>query len=134
MLSKESIFSKNIDFAIISVYVYIFIHWLYFLIYMFIILYFIYTSGCTIFMYLSPNMLCWASQVAQWQRICLPMQETGVPSLGHEDPMEEEMATHSSILAWKNPMYRGTWRAIVHGVVKSQTRLNTNTLCLQIVG
>ena len=41
-----------------------------------------------------------ASQVAQWKRICLPMQETQVPSLGWEDPLEEEMATHSSILAW----------------------------------
>ena len=31
------------------------------------------------------------------------MQETGVQSLGQEDPPEEEMATHSSILAWKIP-------------------------------
>ena len=37
------------------------------------------------------------------------------------------MATHSSILAWKNPMDRGAWRAIVHGVAKSQTRLSANT-------
>ena len=38
------------------------------------------------------------------ERICLPMQETQdtwVGSLGQEDPLEEEMATHSSILAWK---------------------------------
>ena len=41
-----------------------------------------------------------ASQVVQWKRICLPMQETQVPSLGWKDPLEEEMATHSSILAW----------------------------------
>ena len=43
-----------------------------------------------------------ASQVAQWERICLPTQETQetwVPSLSQEDPLEEEMATHSSILA-----------------------------------
>ena len=33
------------------------------------------------------------------------VQETRVRSLGREDPLEEEMATHSSILAWKNPMY-----------------------------
>ena len=32
-----------------------------------------------------------------------------VPSLGREDPLEKEMATHSSILAWKNPMDRGAW-------------------------
>ena len=31
------------------------------------------------------------------------MQETLVPSLGQEDPLEEEMATHSSVLAWKIP-------------------------------
>ena len=30
-------------------------------------------------------------------------QETGVPSLGQDDPLEKEMATHSSILAWKIP-------------------------------
>ena len=41
------------------------------------------------------------SQVAQWKRISLPMQETQVWSLGQEDPPEEDMATHSSILAWK---------------------------------
>ena len=43
------------------------------------------------------------------------MQETQVPSLGGEDPMEEEMATHSSILAWRIPW---TDRATVHGVAK----------------
>jgi len=37
------------------------------------------------------------------EKIHLPMQETQVQSLGLEDPLEEEMATHSSILAWKNP-------------------------------
>ena len=44
-----------------------------------------------------------ASQVAQWYRIHLPMQETWVQSLGGEDPLEEEMKTHSSILAWETP-------------------------------
>ena len=47
-----------------------------------------------------------ASQVAQWQRTHLPMQEmqeTRVGSLGLEDPLESEMATHSSILAWRIP-------------------------------
>ena len=34
-----------------------------------------------------------------------------VLSLGREDPLEGEMATHSSILAWKNPMSRGAWWA-----------------------
>ena len=41
--------------------------------------------------------------VAQRERIHLPMQETWVRSLGWEDPLEEEMATHSSILAWEIP-------------------------------
>ena len=41
--------------------------------------------------------------------------------LGGEDPLEEGMATHSRILAWRIPMDRGTWRATVHGVAKSQT-------------
>ena len=40
-----------------------------------------------------------ASQVAQWYRIHLPMQEMWVPSLGREGPLEKEMATHSGILA-----------------------------------
>ena len=52
------------------------------------------------------------------------MQETWVQSLGWEDPLEEGMATHSSILAWRIPMDRGTWWATVHGVTKSQTRLS----------
>jgi len=45
------------------------------------------------------------------------MQETQVQSLGQEDPLEKEMAIHSSILV-KNPMDRGTWQATVHGVVR----------------
>ena len=52
------------------------------------------------------------------------MQEPWVPSLGQEDPPEKEMATRSSILAWKNPMDGGAWGATVHGVSKSQTQLN----------
>ena len=35
------------------------------------------------------------------------------------------MATHSSILAWDNPMVRGAWWATVHGVTKSQTRMKS---------
>ena len=44
------------------------------------------------------------------------MQETQVQSLGREDPLKKEMATHSDILDWKNPMDRGAWWATVHGV------------------
>ena len=50
--------------------------------------------------------------------------ETWVRSLGWEDPLEDGMATHSSILAWRIPMDRGDGRATVHGVAKSQTRLS----------
>ena len=39
------------------------------------------------------------------------VQETWVQSLGREDPLEEGMATHSSILAWRIPMDRGAWWA-----------------------
>ena len=42
-------------------------------------------------------------------------------SLGLEDPVEEGMATHSSILAWRILMDRGAWQAAVHGVTKSWT-------------
>ena len=51
------------------------------------------------------------------------MWETQVQSLGWEDPLEEGMATRSSILAWRIPTDRGAWWATVHEVTKSQTRL-----------
>ena len=41
--------------------------------------------------------------MVQLQRIHLSMQETWVQSLGQEDPLEEGMATHSSVLAWRIP-------------------------------
>ena len=59
------------------------------------------------------------------------MWETWVRSLGWEDPLEEGMATHSSILAWRIPMGRGAWRAAVHGVVESNMteQLSIHVLC-----
>ena len=51
------------------------------------------------------------------------MWEAWVRSLGWEDPLEEGMATHSSIIAWRIPMDRGTWQATVHGVSKSRIQL-----------
>ena len=45
----------------------------------------------------------------------LLMLETQVRSLGREDPLEKEMATHSSILAWKSPQRKETWWATVQG-------------------
>ena len=61
----------------------------------------------------------WASLVAQIVKNLPAMQKTWVQSLGWEDPLEEGMATDSSIRAWRIPMDRGAWRAIVHAVAKS---------------
>ena len=52
------------------------------------------------------------------------MPETWVQSLAWENPLEEGMATQSSILAWRIPMDRGAWQAVVHGVTKSRTQLS----------
>ena len=46
------------------------------------------------------------------------MQGAQVQSLDQEDPLEKAMATHSSILAWENPMDREAWWAAVHGITK----------------
>ena len=48
--------------------------------------------------------------------------------LGWENPLEKEMAIHSSILAWKNPMDRGAWGATVHRVVRVRHDLATKLL------
>ena len=45
-----------------------------------------------------------------------------IPGLGR--PLEEGMATHSSILAWRIPMDRGAWKDTVYGVAKGQTQLS----------
>ena len=70
----------------------------------------------------------WASLVAQMIKNLPARQETQVRPLGQENPLEKEMATHSSILAWKNPMDRGAWWAAVHGITKSRTQLNDLTV------
>ena len=72
--------------------------------------------------------LSWASLVAQMVKNLPAMQETQVQSLGWEDILKNEMATHSSIPSiqyscLENPTDRGAWRAIVHRVAKSWTRL-----------
>ena len=53
------------------------------------------------------------------------MQETWVQSPGWEDTLEEVMATHSSILAWRIPKDREAWRATVHGVSRVGHDLGT---------
>ena len=47
----------------------------------------------------------------------------GLQSFVQEDPLEEGMATHSNIHAWRIPMDRGDWWATVHSVTKSWTQL-----------
>ena len=62
-----------------------------------------------------------ASLVAQMVKNLPTMQETWVRSLGWEDPPEEDMATHSSIPAWRIPMDRGAQQATVYAVATSLT-------------
>ena len=65
-----------------------------------------------------------ASLVAQMVKNLPEMLQTQVQSLGWEDPLEEGMATYSSILAWRISMDRGAWQATVHGVAKNWTRVS----------
>ena len=60
-----------------------------------------------------------APLVAQTVKNLPAMRETWVPSLGWEDPLEEGITTHSSILAWRILTVRGAWWATVHGIAKS---------------
>ena len=71
-----------------------------------------------------------ASQMAQWWRIYLlmqEMQETKVRSLGREDPLEKETATHFSILAWEIPWTEELAGLQSMGVSKGQIQLNAHT-------
>ena len=58
-----------------------------------------------------PLQYSWASLVAQMIKKPPAMWETWVPSLGWKDALEEGMATHASILAWRISMNRGAWWA-----------------------
>ena len=68
-----------------------------------------------------PLQYSWTSLVAQMVKNPPAMRETWVRSLGWEDPLEEGMETHSSILAWRMPVDRGAWKATVHRVAKNPT-------------
>ena len=70
------------------------------------------------------HMKHWVSLVPQTVKNLPAMQETWVLSLGWENPLEESMATHPSVLAWRIPMDRRAWWATVHGVAKSWTQLS----------
>ena len=67
------------------------------------------------------------SSVAQQERIFLPIQGTQVRSLGQEDPLEEEMGTHSSILVWKIPWTEKAGGLQSPRVARSRLGLNTHT-------
>ena len=71
--------------------------------------------------------LLWASRVGQLVKHSPAMWETWVRSLGWEGTLEEGMATHSSILAWRKSMERGAWWATVDGISESDIteRLST---------
>ena len=80
-----------------------------------------------------PLQYSWASPVIQMVKNTPAMRETCVRSLGWEDPLEEGMATHSSVLAWSIPMDREAWWATVHGVAESDMteQLSTRHRCSQ---
>ena len=66
----------------------------------------------------------WASQVAQWQRICMPIQEpqeTQVPSLGWEAFLGGRNGNPFQYFCLGNPIDRGACWTIVHGVTKNWT-------------
>ena len=101
----------------------------------------------------TPIGLCWRQRCVRWGRQSLlgntvhvhthkcmakvvknppavqETQETGVQSLGREEPLEEEIATHSSILSClENSMDREVWHATVHRVPNSQTWLSIHAM------
>ena len=74
---------------------------------------------------------------ASGKRVCLPTEETQVKcmlSLGREDSLEKEMATHSRILAWRIPMDREVWQATDHRTAESGTTEETwhSPICLML--
>ena len=77
-------------------------------------------------------LLYYTQRLPKWLcgSIHLTIQKMQVWSLGQEDSLEEEMATHSSIRAWRIP-WTGAWQATVCGVTKSPTWLSTHTYYTQ---
>ena len=79
-------------------------------------------------MWLPPSFM--TSLVAQPVRSLPAMWQARVQSLGWEYPLEKEMATHSSILAWRIPWTEEPGGATVHGVTKSRTQMSDFTSSL----
>ena len=73
---------------------------------------------------LKPTRSFRASLVSQLVKNPSAMWETWVWYLSWEDPLEEDMATHSSVLAWRISMERGIWWVTIRPVTKSRTRLS----------
>ena len=72
--------------------------------------------------------LVWGFLGAEVVKNLPAVQETRIRSLGPENPLEMEMASHAHILGRVNSKDRGTWQATVHGVTKSWTQLSDLTL------
>ena len=64
----------------------------------------------------TPIIMGFPAWVAQMVKNLPKAQETWIRSLAWKDPLEEGMATHSSILVWRIPMDRGAWWATIHGL------------------
>ena len=73
-----------------------------------------------------------ASLVAQMVKHPPAVQEIRIQPLRWENPLKKDMATHPSILCLENPMDRGAWWAIVHGVKKSRNFLWVNRTDLRV--
>ena len=83
------------------------------------------TSICKL---LHINLPRWLSSKKTIHLPIQEIQETQIQSLGQEEPLEKEMATHSSILAWRIPWTEEPGGLpTVHGVAKSRTRLSDFT-------
>ena len=76
------------------------------------------------------HFICSVSLVGQMVKNLYAKQETWIQPLGWEDPLEEGMATHSSVPAWntENSMDRGAWWATAHGVAKESAKTGQLTL------
>ena len=74
-----------------------------------------------------PIQYSWASLVAQMVKNPSAFRETWVRALSWEDPLEEDMATHSSVLSWRIPRDRGAWRAPVRGIAELDTNEQLST-------
>ena len=85
-------------------------------------------------LFLCCVMHTYASLVAQIVKNLPAMQETWVQSWGWEYALEECLATHSSILAWRIATDRRAWQATVHGVTELDTTewLSTAHIYLQV--